>query len=265
MQDPRKDLSHLHGPFDIVGDIHGCFTELAELLTRLGYTVFEGEAGQTARPPAGRMLIFLGDLVDRGPGIVPVLQLVMNMVQEGTALCVPGNHDVKLLRKLQGRDIPVKHGMAISLEQLEREPEAFRRRVIDFVDNIIDHYILDDGRLAVTHAGLKEEMLGKSSPEIRQFALFGEKTGEIDEFGFPIRYNWAAEYRGKPLIVYGHTPVPEAQWQNNTVNIDTGCVFGGKLTALRYPERELVSVPAHRIYWPGKPIFARPNSMPPQN
>lgn len=62
----------------------------------------------------------------------------------------------------------------------------------------------------------------------------------------PVRYNWAADYRGKALVVYGHTPVPEALWLNNTVNIDTGCVFGGHLTALRYPEREAVSFSRYR-------------------
>ena len=91
-------------------------------------------------------------------------------------------------------------------------------------------------------------MQGRTSGRVREFALYGETTGETDEFGLPVRLNWAAEYRGRAMVVYGHTPVPEPEWLNHTVNIDTGCVFGGKLTALRYPERELVSVPARRVY-----------------
>ena len=83
---------------------------------------------------------------------------------------------------------------------------------------------------------------------MREFALYGETTGETDEFGLPVRFNWAAEYRGKAAVVYGHTPVPDPEWLNNTVCIDTGCVFGGSLTALRWPEREFVSVKAHATY-----------------
>src|SRR3712207_7321069 len=99
---------------------------------------------------------------------------------------------------------------------------------------------------------MKEDLQGRESRKVRDFALYGETTGEVDEFGLPVRLNWAAGYRGSPLVVYGHTPVAEPAWLNNTVNIDTGCIFGGWLTALRYPEREIVSVPARRVYVPSR-------------
>ncbi len=244
----RKDE---HGPFDIIGDIHGCFHELQLLLVRLGYQIVWPEGGEAhfvVSHPEGRRVIFLGDLVDRGPATPAVLRLAMDMVASGIALCVPGNHDVKLLRKLKGKDVSMKHGIVESLAQLEQESAAFKERVIAFLDGLVSHYVLDDGKLVVAHAGMKETMYGRGSRAVREFALYGETTGETDEFGLPIRYNWAAEYRGKPTIVYGHTPVPEPDWLNRTVNIDTGCVFGGKLTALRYPEKEIVSVPADQIY-----------------
>ena len=117
-----------------------------------------------------------------------------------------------------------------------------------FLDGLVSHYVFDDGRLVVAHAGMKAEMQGRGSAKVRDFALFGETTGETDEFGLPVRYNWAAEYRGRASVVYGHTPVPEPEWLNRTINIDTGCVFGGRLTALRWPEKELVSVPARQTY-----------------
>ena len=121
----------------------------------------------------------------------------------------------------------------------------------------MSHSVLDGGKLVVAHAGMKEEMQGRGSGAVRDFALYGETTGETDEFGLPIRYNWAAEYRGKATVVYGHTPVPEPEWLNRTINIDTGCVFGGKLTALRYPEKELVSVAARATYAvPARPFLA---------
>jgi polynucleotide kinase-phosphatase len=244
-----NNLKHLTGPFDIIGDVHGCLDELVALLNTLGYTIEMSEnAGYTVQPPAGRMAVFLGDLVDRGPGTPGVLRLVMSMVAAHTALCVPGNHDEKLMKALSGRPVQIKHGLAESLEQLAREPESFRSDVGKFIDELVSHYVLDGGRLVVAHAGMKEKLQGRGSRAVRAFALYGETTGETDEFGLPVRYNWAAEYRGSAMVVYGHTPVPEPGWLNNTINVDTGCVFGGKLTALRYPERELVSVPAARVY-----------------
>ena len=247
-----------HGPFDIVGDVHGCCDELEALLRDLGYTVDRVGESYSVTPPNGRKAIFLGDLVDRGPRIPDVLKLVMSMVAAGTAICVPGNHDVKLLRYLGGKEVKLTHGLADTIQQFDLESKEFKTSVREFIDSLIGHFVLDDGRLVVSHAGMKESMQGRSSGAVRSFALFGETTGETDEFGLPIRYDWASEYRGKAMVVYGHTPVPAAQWLNNTINIDTGCVFGGKLTALRYPEKELVSVPALKTYYESpKPFLPR--------
>ncbi|MBW4563917.1 MAG: polynucleotide kinase-phosphatase [Mojavia pulchra JT2-VF2] len=266
-----NNLKHEHGPFDIIGDIHGCGDELEALLQQLGYVKDEGEFALSSAPaliwdaptyyhPQGRKAVFLGDLVDRGPRIIDTLKLVRNMVTAGTALCVPGNHEHKLLRKLRGKNVRVNHGLEQTMNEIEalsdevRQP--FTKELQTFLDSLVSHYLLDDGRLVVAHAGMKQEMQGRGSGAVREFALYGESTGEIDEFGLPVRYNWAGEYRGEALVVYGHTPVPEAEWLNNTIDIDTGCVFGGKLTALRYPEKELVSVPAARIYCePVKPLI----------
>jgi protein phosphatase len=254
----RKDD---RGPFDIIGDIHGCFDELVDLLRTLGYQV--DPDAPAATPPDGRKAIFLGDLVDRGPGITSVLKLVMNMTRAGTALCIPGNHETKLLKKLQGRDVKVSHGLQETLDQLAREPAEISQQVADFIDRLVSHYVLDDGKLVVAHAGMKEPFQGRASGRVREFALYGETTGERDEFGLPIRYDWAADYRGPAMVVYGHTPVPEAEWLNRTICIDTGCVFGGKLTALRYPEKELVQVPARRMYYePAKPLHPEPAAVP---
>ncbi len=233
-----------HGPFDIIGDVHGCFGELTALLTELGYHV----DGHSASPPEGRRAVFVGDLCDRGPDTPGCLRLVMNMVREGAALCVPGNHDIKLLRKLNGKNVKLTHGLAESMEQLEKEPSEFLEEVRQFIDGLVSHFVLDDGKVVVAHAGMIERYQGRASGRVREFALYGETACESDEFGLPIRYNWASDYRGEAMVVYGHTPVPEADWLNRTINIDTGCVFGGKLTALRYPECDLVSVPAERMY-----------------
>lgn len=261
-----NNLKHEHGPFDIIGDVHGCFDELADLLGELGYVISAAPPGDPASapdsfgytvvPPEGRKAVFVGDLVDRGPKTPQVLRLVMSMVNAGSALCVPGNHDMKLMRKLKGRDVRITHGLAESLEQLAAEPPEFIAQLVPFLDRLVSHYVLDDGKLVVAHAGMKEEYQGRGSSRVRDFALFGETTGETDEYGLPVRYNWASEYRGKAMVVYGHTPVPELEWINGTINIDTGCVFGARLTALRYPERELVSVPARQTYYESvKPLL----------
>lgn len=250
-----------HGPFDLIGDVHGCYEELVDLLEKLGYAV--DVAQFTAIPPEGRKAIFLGDLVDRGPMVVPVLKIAMNMVAAGHALCVPGNHDVKLMRKLRGRDVQIQHGLEQSLAQLAGESEEFSREVAGFIDGMVSHYVFDDKKLVIAHAGMKESMQGRGSGAVRDFALFGETTGETDEFGLPVRYNWAAEYRGSAMVVYGHTPVPSPEWLNRTINIDTGCVFGGSLTALRYPENELVSVGARRTYAESQKPFLQDSGKPP--
>lgn len=254
------------GPFDIIGDVHGCYDELVALLKATGYSVNaieydEKNFGIKVFPPSGRIVVFLGDLVDRGPKVPEVLKLAMSMVNDGTALCVPGNHDAKLLKKLNGSDVQIKHGLAQSLEQLAMEPTTFIEKVKVFLDGLVSHYVLDGGSLVVAHAGLREEMHGRGSGAVRSFCMFGETTGETDEFGLPLRYNWASEYKGRAMVVYGHTPIPEPQWLNKTICIDTGCVFGGKLTALRYPEKELVSVPAEQTYCePVRPLDYNPKT-----
>ena len=262
-----NNLKHEHGPFDIIGDVHGCFDELVDLLRQLGYTVDvqsngAGPSSYSVQPPEGRKAIFLGDLVDRGPKVPEVLRLVMSMVEAGTALSVPGNHDIKLLRKLRGKDVQITHGLAESLDQLGKESLEFRAKIQEFIDQLVSHYVLDDGKLVVAHAGMKEEMQGRGSGKVRDFALYGETTGETDEFGLPVRHNWAAEYRGRAMVIYGHTPAPQPDWLNRTINIDTGCVFGGALTALRYPERELLSIAARATYaQPVKPLVSAAEAM----
>ena len=254
-----NNLRGEHGPFDIIGDVHGCYDELVQLLGKLGYFEQSGGAWTHAE---GRKLIFVGDLVDRGPKIPEVVRLVLESTKAKSAFCVPGNHDIKFMRAVRGKNVQVNHGLAESLAQFEAYEQhchGFSRVAAEFIDSLVSHYVFDEGRLVVGHAGMKESMQGRGSGRVREFALYGETTGETDEFGLPVRYNWAADYRGKAMVVYGHTPVPEPEWLNRTINIDTGCVFGGKLTALRYPEKEFVSVPAVQTYCePARPFIIPP-------
>ncbi|MGA8112775.1 MAG: polynucleotide kinase-phosphatase [Actinocatenispora sp.] len=252
-----NDKRELTGPFDIIGDVHGCRAELETLLTGLGWVLDTDATGRAvgARHPEGRTAVFVGDLVDRGPDTPGVLRLVMGMIAAGTALCVCGNHEQKLVRKLSGRDVTVRHGLERTVEQFEALDADTVEEFRVFCDGLVSHYVLDGGRLVVAHAGLKEEYQGRSSGRVRSFCLYGETTGETDEYGLPVRYPWANDYRGAATVVYGHTPVPTPEWINNTLCVDTGCVFGGTLTALRYPERELRSVPAEQVWYePTRPL-----------
>lgn len=245
-----QNRKHDTGPFDIIGDVHGCAAELRALLSLLGWR--ESEAGGWSHP-AGRRAVFLGDLVDRGPATLDTLRIVRGMAESGVALCVPGNHDDKLARWLAGRNVEVRHGLAESIASLEPAGDAERAAIRTFIEGLVSHYVLDGGRLVVVHAGLREGLHGRNSPGVRQLCLYGETDGSAGDP--PVRLDWAAGYRGAAAVVYGHTPVASPEWRNNTVNIDTGAVYGGRLTALRYPEREFVSVPAARPYalragWP---------------
>ncbi|WP_439032872.1 polynucleotide kinase-phosphatase [Gordonia terrae] len=256
-----NDRTDDHGPFDIVGDVHGCADELSDLLSALGWSLIRNADGRAVAAhdhPDGRRAIFVGDLVDRGPDTPGVLRLVMSMVSAGQAMCVRGNHEEKLLRIVRERTARgaepkvLAHGLAETLSQLADEPEEFVTEVIAFLDGLVSHYVFDDGRLVVAHAGLAERYHGRTSGRVRNLAMYGETTGEKDRWGFPVRVEWARDYRGKAMVVYGHTPVPTAAWLNNTLCVDTGCVFGGRLTALRYPEAEIVDVAASVEHWPSE-------------
>ncbi|MFD2516044.1 metallophosphoesterase [Pontibacter locisalis] len=244
------ELPDKHGPFHIIGDVHGCFGELMALLGQLHYKVnfLEAEQRYIVEAPANCTAVFVGDLVDRGPDSPEVLRLVMDMAEQGIAYCVSGNHDDKLYRMLIGRNVKIRHGLELTVEQLKRYDSTFHKRIVNFLSSLPHHIILDEGRLVVAHAGLEERLHGRNTRGVRELCLYGPTTGETDEKGLPIRLDWAADYCGKAIVVYGHTPVHEPHWRNNTINIDTGCVFGGRLTCLTYPDHVVTSVDSFDTY-----------------
>ena len=260
------DLRSQCGPFDFIGDVHGCIDELMALLLSLGYAVaFEGTGADrrvTCATPTGRRAVFVGDLVDRGPASPDVLRIVMEMVSQGQAYCVAGNHDVKCRRWLEGRDVKISHGLKQTVDQMEKETDSFRQQVLTFLDDLPSHIWLDEGAVVVAHAGISAELIGTTSGKERHFCLYGDTEGTRDEYGLPIRYNWAADYNGTPAVIYGHTPIPAPKWVNNTLCLDTGCVFGGTLTALRWPERELRQIEAQRVYAEKIRPFGHPPDRP---
>ena len=234
---PEPDRRHDAGPFDIVSDVHGCTDELEALLGRLGYRVtFSGRPRRAVvTAPKGRRAFFVGDLVDRGPRSPDALRIVMAMVASGQAYCVAGNHDDKFRRWLLGHDVVISHGIETTIAQFAAEDDAFKAEVVAFLTSLPHHAWLDGGRLAVAHAGIRADMIGRVNDRIRRFCLYGDADGSVDANGLAVRYHWAAHYRGETAIVYGHTPIDTPAWFNNTLCIDTGCCFGGAMTALRWP------------------------------
>ncbi|MBW3114151.1 MULTISPECIES: bis(5'-nucleosyl)-tetraphosphatase PrpE [Bacillaceae] len=227
---------------DIIGDIHGCYEEFRALTKKLGYVWTTGLPVH----PEGRNLGFVGDLTDRGHHSLQTISTVYKLLQTGSAYYVPGNHCNKLYRYFLGNNVKILHGLETTVAELSALPQTerdqYRKMFLELYKRSPLYHVLDEGRLIIAHAGIKEELIGKQNDRVKTFVLYGDITGEKNEDGTPVRKDWARDYKGDAWIVYGHTPVKEARMVNKTVNIDTGAVFGGKLTALRYPEIEVVSV-----------------------
>ena len=246
------------GPFDVVGDVHGCSAELRALMAELGYDA-------DGLHPGGRRLVFVGDLVDRGPDSVGVPRLVLPIIEAGRALFVPGNHDDKLWRWLSGNPVKVSGGLSTTVAEWqnlsEREDRLLRERFDRLMSQSPPYLWLDGGQLLVSHAGLEAADHGRVGSAVRAFCLYGKTTGrEVD--GYPERLDWAADYRGKPAVVHGHVPTRRAEWRNGVADIDLGAVFGGALCAMRWPERTFVTIPAATSYWERGAAWAASGGVP---
>lgn len=229
---------------DIIGDIHGCFDEYKLLTEKLGYS---WESGIPLHPD-GRLLAFVGDLTDRGPKSLKVIESVAELVKKKKAFYAPGNHCNKLYRYFLGNKVQITHGLETTVEEYEALNQEEQQKISGtfqwLYENAPLYHLLDDGQLIVVHAGIREDFIGKHNKRVKDFVLYGDITGKALPDGRPERRDWALHYQGSRWIVYGHTPVKEARFLNRTVNIDTGAVFGNKLSAFRYPEEEIVSVPS---------------------
>ncbi|WP_191556248.1 bis(5'-nucleosyl)-tetraphosphatase PrpE [Metabacillus idriensis] len=232
---------------DIIGDIHGCFNEFYELTEKLGYAWKNGYPVHTSRK-----LAFVGDLADRGPQSIKVIETVIKITENQAGYYVPGNHCNKLYRYMLGNKVQVAHGLETTAAELEALEEDERKHIYQSFMKLYEqsplYQVLDEGRLVIAHAGIRADYIGKTHKKVKEFVLYGDITGQTNPDGTPVRRDWAKLYKGKPFIVYGHTPVREARFVGDTVNIDTGAVFGGYLTALRYPEKEVVSVKSSLPY-----------------
>lgn len=235
--------------FDIIGDVHGCFEEFKQLTEQIGYQWKDGIPVNSE----GRKLVFVGDLTDRGPHSIQVMETVWELVVERKlGHYVPGNHCDKLYRFFLGRNVQITHGLETTVAEYEElsadVQQKVRKRFMELYESAPLYKVLDNGNLVVAHAGIRGDYIGKTSKKVKTFVLYGDITGEKHPDGSPVRRDWAQHYQGQAWIVYGHTPVREPRKVNRTYNIDTGAVFGNKLTALRYPEMTIYSVPSSMPY-----------------
>lgn len=226
--------------YDVVGDVHGCLDALRHLLAVLGY-------GEDGRHPQGRTLVFVGDLINRGPDSAGVLRLVSRLARDGRARTALGNHDDTLLRCLRGAAMdPSRRGLDDTLAQMSAAPDrrTLRAESRALLESARVCLPLDGGRLIVVHAGIEEAMIGRPiTAPMRRFMLHGDAAGQSPE-GKTLRRDWAGAYQGSAFVVYGHTPQTQAEVRGRTANVDTGAYRGGLLSALRWPECTLVSVPS---------------------
>lgn len=233
---------------DIIGDIHGCFMEFQQLTKELRYS---WETGIPVHPD-GRKLAFVGDLTDRGPQSLKVIEVIYELFKQNGTYYTPGNHCNKLYRYFSGNKVQVTHGLETTVAEFKaltrNEQKRMKAMFMELYEKSPLYLILDEGNLVISHAGIREEDIGKAPSKVKTFVLYGDITGEKHRDGSPVRRDWAKNYHGKATIVYGHTPVSQPRLVNQTYNIDTGAVFGGALTALRYPEMTLVSVPSTMPY-----------------
>ena len=235
--------------YDVIGDIHGCYDEMIALIEKLGYSLTSGVPVH----PENRTLVFLGDLTDRGPKSLEVVEFVGRAVEEGAVRYVPGNHCNKLYRFFKGNPVKLQHGLETTAAEYRNLPKHKQKDIRDLFMRLYEnaplYEILHNGELVVAHAGIKAEDIGKKPVgKVKQFVLYGDITGETLPDGRPVRRDWAAHYRGEPWVVYGHTPVKNPRMIHHTINIDTGCVFGNRLTAFRFPELTTESVPSSLPY-----------------
>jgi len=236
-----SDRTDMNGPFDIIGDVHGSHEQLIALLRELGHL---DDEGRPRRHPGGRIVVLLGDLTDRGPQNRAVLETA-RAIEAAGGLVIRGNHDEKLRNWLLGKSIEIKAGLDVTVRELADTTTEWRHEMAAWIGTLEPHLMLAGGRLAVAHAGIDEEHQGRHTGGAFAFGLYGkpvEGGTVLDEHGFPAREDWALSYGGSATVVHGHVVHPFPRIVNDVVAIDTGCGFGGPLTAFRWPERRFVSI-----------------------
>ena len=232
---------------DIIGDLHGCYDELVEMLHLLGHdNLLQPDLPSLPESTLPRIL-FVGDLVDRGDRNMDTLFLVYDLCTKGYARMVVGNHDYRFFRWLQGHEVKIAYGLDRTIAEFNaiapQERNRWREKLVEFFEQLPYAIRFDEGESVMVHAAWRPRMKEETEvARIRYYAIYGPSTGEQTSQGFPVRIDWARTYKGPERVFFGHQVYLRPYRTPYAIGIDTGCVFGGSLTALRYPSLELVSV-----------------------
>ncbi len=201
----------------VVGDVHGCFDELSSLDRRYG---------------SGRRLVLVGDLVAKGPSSAEVVAYA----RARDAWAVLGNHDARLLKARRGQAPGSEH---------EGLVPTFREEDWAYLEALPLWLRLDEGTVVV-HGGLVPGIALERQERRHLLTLRslrdGRPSSKVD--GTP----WAARWPGPEHVLFGHDAVRGLQLHPHATGLDSGCVYGGQLTAALWPERRLVTEPARRVH-----------------
>jgi hypothetical protein len=206
----------------VVGDIHGCYDELMELMEKV-------DVGEKDR------VICVGDLITKGPKSKEVLELFMTDPRFSSVI---GNHDLALRRKWNGEDIELKPAQRETHKALRDQKDAYA----SFFNRL--PFTIDLDTHLVVHAGLRPnvELYSQTTGDMTRLRTLGPDRESAE--GTP----WYHVYYGEKIVLFGHWPAPEPRRGKKAIGLDTGCVYGYQLTAYIIEEDEFVNVTAKTAY-----------------
>jgi len=206
----------------VVGDIHGCYDELTDLLDKMAFG-------------ANDRLVSVGDLITKGPKNREVIELFMN---EPRFSAVIGNHDLAVRRRWNGEKIKMKPAQ----KQVHKELKGEKERYLTYFNSL--PFMIDLGNHLVVHAGLRPEVAlhSQTTEDLTELRCLGKDRTSRE--GTP----WYEVYEGEKVVLFGHWPAREPRRAKKAIGLDTGCVYGHRLTAYTVETGELTNVSARRVY-----------------
>ena len=223
MRDLGEETTDIMGARTIViGDLHGCYDELLDLLDKVSF-------GSEDR------LICVGDLITKGPKNREVLDRFMTDPQFTSVL---GNHDLALRRRWNGEKFKLKPSQKPTHKDLKKDKD----RYVPYLNQL--PFSIDLGTHLVVHAGLRPgvEFSSQTTEDMTELRSLGEDRESRK--GTP----WYDVYDGEKIVLFGHWPATEPRRGKKAIGLDTGCVYGGQLSAYIVETGELTSVPARQVY-----------------
>lgn len=231
-----------------IGDIHGCFLEMIELIHLMGgnskksYHPYLGNITRI-NPPRGYCFVFVGDLINKGPNSVDVLLSVLDAIDRRVAMSVLGNHDELLRQYLKMDNVGIKEEFFKTITALESRGENVLQFVREHMKNMPYMLEFQKENILVSHCGL-DTPHQNISLKSRIRSIYGYK-----------HHDWAQNYQGKIKVIHGHLVVNEAVERNNTINLDTGCYMGLALSGFDHYNNKFYKVKSRQPIISGQAVY----------